>query len=147
MLSVQPNPLGTTEPYNSVSPISLQERHLATCFCIFLIQLHSMNLVLDQHPIQLAALFCDSMTKPIMTKIQKNPSWKFMSKGKREITSKLNHIYRGREYSRRESNHQGPQMLGIQEERSHMSSRGERHVHICSIELALFIPFELCFLL
>ena len=34
MLSVEPNPLGTTEPYNSVSPISLQERHLATCFCI-----------------------------------------------------------------------------------------------------------------
>ena len=68
----------------------------------FLIQLHSMNLVLDQHPTQLAALFCDSRTKPIMTKIQKNPSWKLMSKGEREITSKLNHIYRGREYSREE---------------------------------------------
>ena len=68
----------------------------------FLIQLHSMNLVLDQHPIQLAALLCDSRTKPIMTKIQKNPSWKLMSKGEREITSKLNHIYRGREYSRGE---------------------------------------------
>ena len=69
----------------------------------FLIQLHSMNLVLDQHPTQLAALFCDSRTKPIMKKIQKNPSWKLMSKGEREtITSKLNHIYRRSEYSREE---------------------------------------------
>ena len=31
----------------------------------FLIQLHSMILVLYQHHIQLAALFCDSTTKPI----------------------------------------------------------------------------------
>ena len=67
---------------------------------------------------------------PFVTKIQKNPSWKLMSKGEREITSKLNHIHRGREYSRRESNHQGPQMLGVQEERSHMSLRGERHVYV-----------------
>ena len=36
-------------------------------------------------------------------------------------------------------------MPGVQEERSHMSSRGERHVHICSIALALLIFFELCF--
>ena len=35
-------------------------------------------------------------------------------------------------------------MLGVQEERSHMSSRGERHVHICLFALALFI-FELWF--
>ena len=34
-----------------------------------------------------------------VTKIQKHPSWKLMSKGEREITSKLNHFYRGREYS------------------------------------------------
>ena len=60
-----------------------------------------------------------------------------MSKGEREITSKLityegesikeeKEISRGREYSGRER----PQMLGVQEERSHMSLRGERHVHI-----------------
>ena len=36
-------------------------------------------------------------------------------------------------------------MLGVQEERSHMSSRGERHVHICLFALALFISFELWF--
>jgi hypothetical protein len=65
---------------------------------------------------------------PFVTKIQKNPSWKLMSKGEREITSKLNHFYRGREYSGGEC--KKPQMLGVQEERSHMSLRGERHVHI-----------------
>ena len=63
----------------------------------FLIQLQSMNLVLDQHHIRLAALLCDSRTNPFVTKIQKNPSWKLMSKGEREITSKLNHFHKGRE--------------------------------------------------
>ena len=32
--SAQPNSLGATEAHNSVLPISLQERHLATCSCI-----------------------------------------------------------------------------------------------------------------
>ena len=47
--------------------------------------------------------------------------------GEREITSKLNHFYRGRIIRKRER----PQMLGVQEERSHMSLRGERHVNLC----------------
>ena len=63
--------------------------------------------------------------------IPEDPSWKLMSKGEREITSKLNHINRGREISlggentQGESNLQGSQMLGVQEERCHMSSWGE----------------------
>ena len=73
-----------------------------------------------------------------------------MSKGEREITSKLNHISRG-EISRGantpgKSNLQGSQMLDVQEESCHMSSWGERHVHMCLFALALFICFfELCF--
>ena len=67
---------------------------------------------------------------PFVTNIQKSPSWKLMSKGEREITLKLNHFYRGRKYAGAESNHQRPQMLGVQEERCHMSSWGERHVHM-----------------
>ena len=63
-----------------------------------------------------------------------------MSKGEREITSKLNHISR-EENTQGESNLQGSQMLGVQEERSHMSLRGERHVHMCLFALALFICF------
>ena len=77
--------------------------------------------------------------------IPEGPSWKLLSKGKREITSKLNHfnrgreiyfnrrrdISRGRENTQEESNPQGSQMLGVQEERCHMSSWGERHVHMC----------------
>ena len=69
-------------------------------FC--LLQLHSMILVLYQHHIRHAALLCDSRTNPFVSHVQKSPSWKLMSKGEREITSKLNHIYRGREYSREE---------------------------------------------
>ena len=78
------------------------------------------------------SLCSDSRTKPIR-QIPENRSWKLMSKGGREITSKLNHFYRGREYSGRER----PQMLGVQEERSHMSLRGERHVHIWLFAFAL----------
>ena len=129
--SVVPRGFGWTESIRPVRPSSSQRKHLSLVSAFFLIQLHSMTPVLDQHPIQLAALFCDSRTKPIRTKIQKNPSWKLMSKGEREITSKLNHFYRGGEYSGWESYHfKRPQMLGVQEERSHMSLRGERHVHI-----------------
>ena len=57
-----------------------------------------------------------------------------MSKGERELTSKLNHFYRGRKYSKRDR----PQMLGVQEERSHMSLRGERHVYVMFIFMICF---------
>ena len=55
-----------------------------------------------------------------------------MSKGEREITSKLNYFKREREYFNRgrEVITSKAQMLGILEERSHMSLRGERHVYI-----------------
>ena len=96
---------------------------------LLLIQLHSMNLVLDQHPIQLAALFCDSRTKPICNKNPEEPFLEIYVKG-----GERDHI-KGRER---------PQMLGIQEERSHMSLRGERHVHIWLFAFAL-IFFALIF--
>ena len=60
-------------------------------------QLHSMIFILYLHHVLHAALSCDSRTKPISLIRQKIPSWKLMSKGEREITSKLNHFYRGRE--------------------------------------------------
>ena len=79
----------------------------------YLLQLHSMILVLYQHHIRHAALLCDSRTNPFVSHVQKSPSWKLMSKVereitsklKREITSKLNSSYRGRkrEYSGGES--------------------------------------------
>ena len=47
----------------------------------------------------------------------------------REITTKLNHIKGGECLIT--SKGESPQMLGIQEERSHMSLRGEIHVSIC----------------
>ena len=72
-------------------------------FC--LLQLHSMILVLYQHHIRHAALLYDSRTNPFVSHVHKSPSWKLMSKGEREITSKLNPSYRGRkrEYSGGES--------------------------------------------
>jgi hypothetical protein len=50
-----------------------------------------------------------------------------MSKGEREITSKLNHFDRGREFFNREKeeSHQRPQMLGVQGEKSHVFKRGK----------------------
>ena len=74
---------------------------------------------------------------PFVTKLQKNPSWKLMSKGEREINQSLI-ISIGGECKK-------PQMLGVQEERSHMSLRGERHVHIWLFALALFSFFALIF--
>ena len=88
LLSVQPNPFGTTEAYHSVPPISQQEKQFATNSVFLLIQLHSMNLVLYKHHIFIIALFYVLRTKPIR-QIPENPSWKLMSKGEREITSKL----------------------------------------------------------
>src|SRR3954469_3052423 len=70
-------------------------------FC--LLQLHSMILVLYQHHIRLAALLSDSRTNPFVSHDQKSPSWKLMSKGEREITSKLSNRGRKREYSWGES--------------------------------------------
>ena len=64
-------------------------------------------------------------------------------KGGERDQLKLNHSYKGREHSGGEC--KKPQMLGVQEERSHMSLRGERHVLIYLSALALFLLFELRF--
>ena len=65
-----------------------------------------------------------------------------MSKGEREITSKLNHIKGGECLitSKRER----PQMLGIQEERSHVSLEGT-DMSVCAMFLCDVICFALIF--
>ena len=99
LFSVQPKTFGTTEAYHSVPPISQQEKQFATYSVFLLIQLHSMNLVLYKHHnfIQCFVLWLQDQTHS--QQIPEDPSWKLMSKGEREITSKLNHISKGREYS------------------------------------------------
>src|SRR3954462_6245921 len=96
-------------------------------FC--LLQLHSMILVLYQHHIRHAALLCDSRTNPFVSHVQKSPSWKLMSKGEREITSKLNPSYRGRkrEYSGREKviSSKTPDAWCSRGEMSHVFKRGK----------------------
>ena len=65
---------------------------------------------------------------------QEKPSWKLMSKGEKEITSKLKGerksqgsqiLLREREKSPGGENTQGSQMLDVQEERRHMSFWGK----------------------
>ena len=87
-------PKNTTRCYRS----HYRKNYLPLTYVILLIQLHSMNLVLYQHHIFLAALICDSRTKPIVTTNPKGPSWNLMSKGEIEITSKIYHIYRERSH-------------------------------------------------
>ena len=60
------------------------------------------------------------------------------------MTSKLNHIYRGSVLSHIKEREREPQMLGIQEERNHMSLRGERHVSLC-YDFCALICFALIF--
>ena len=156
--SVQPNFFGTTEICHSVPPTLQSEKQIATCSTSLLIQLHSMNLVLYKHHIFINALCCDSRIKPIHDKFQK-PFLEIDVKGgerdhikayhlEREITSEREyHLLRGREIQGErerdlqgerilvESISQGSQMLGVQEERCHMSSSGERHVHVCLFAL------------
>ena len=112
---------------------------------LFLIQLHSMNLVLCKHHIYLNALYCDSRTEPIHNKFQKTLLGNWCQRG-RERSHQSLIISLGGENTQGESNLQGSQMLGVQEERCHMSSWGERHVHMCLFALALFIYiFQLWF--
>ena len=122
-----------------------------------LIQLHSMNLVLYKHHIFIIALCCDSRIKPIHVKFQRErerlhlyqaPLGNWCQRGRERSHQSLSfrerdHISEGkRDPSGRErdlqgerilveSISQGSQMLGVQEERCHMSSWGERHVHMC----------------
>ena len=128
---VKPNHFGATEEYNLVLSISLQRRQSATCILHFYSS--STQWFLSSTSITLYMLLCFVTQGPNLfwLTIQKIPSWKLMSKGEREITSKLNHFKRGRVYFKQGEicNHiQRPVMLGVQEERSHMSLRGERHV-------------------
>ena len=147
---------------DSVSPIccfrpnqilSVQPKHTTRCYrfhyrknilpfipALFLIQLHSMNLVLCKHHIYLSALCCDSRTKPIHDKFQKTLLGNWCQRG-RERSHQSLIISLGGENTQGESNLQGSQMLGVQEERCHMSSWGERHVQMCLFALALFICF------
>ena len=112
-----------------------------------------------------SALCCDSRIKPIHDKFQRERekshfyrallgNWcqrgrerSHQSLSIREITSERESItssggernLQGEKNTQVESISQGSQMLGVQEERCHMSSWGERHVHMCLFALALFI--------
>ena len=96
-----------------------------------------MNLVLNQHHIYLVGLFCDSRTKPICKKNPEEPFLEIDVKGGERDHIKAYHFNRGREISlggentQEESNLQGSQMLGVQEERCHMSSWG-KDMFICA---------------
>ena len=100
----------------------------------------------------LAALICDSRTKPICDNKSIRPFLEIDVKGEERDHIKtlsierdhikLYHISRGREYSKKESNFEGSQMLGVQEERSHMSWRGEKtcsYLFGCLYALALIV--------
>ena len=82
-----------------------------------------------------------------LTTNSRRPFLEIDVKGGERDHIKAYHFNRGREISlggentQGESNLQGSQMLGVQEERCHMSSWGERHVHMCLFALALFICF------
>ena len=103
------------------------EKTICHLHSAYLIQLYSMILVLYQHHIRLAALLCDSRTKPICNKNPEEPFLEIEVKGEREITSKLKSFLQGERILRGEC--KKPQMLGVQEERSYMSLIDERHVH------------------
>ena len=104
-----------------------------------------MNLVLYKHHIYLSVLCYDSRTKPIHDKFQKTLLGNWCQRGRERSHQSLiisiggERILRGREFlNEKEVSHQRPRMLGVQEERSCMSLRGERHVHIWLFAFALF---------
>ena len=146
--SAQSKSFGATEAHNSVPPISLQERQLANCSCIF-----APAPLNDSCPLPAShSTCCFVLWLKDQTHLQQTSRRALLGnwcQRGREITSKLNHFYRGRKYSggessstRRQKYHfKRPQMLGVQEERSHMSLRGERHVHSWLFALALFLFF------
>ena len=91
-LSVKPNHLGATEENNSVLPISNAEETLC--------HLHPAHFVPapldDSYPLPapcFSLLLCHVTQGPyLLTHIPEDPSWKLMSKGERELISKLHHI-------------------------------------------------------
>ena len=119
-----------------------------------------MNLVLYKHHIFIIALCCDSRIKPIRDKFQRERErlhlyqallGNWCQRGRERSHQSLSfrersHLIGGRDPSGRErdlqgerilveSISQGSQMLGVQEERCHMSYWGERHVHMCLFAL------------
>ena len=94
MPSVQPNPFGTTETYNSMPPISQQEKHFAIYSCITF-DPAPLN---ESCPLPASQFSCcfDLWLKDQthVTTNPEDPSWKLMSKGEREITSKALSIER-----------------------------------------------------
>ena len=92
-----------------------------------------MILVLYQHHIRHAALLCDSRTKPIYNKNPEEPFLEIDVKGGERDHIKAYHFRESITFSGGErdlqgerilveSISQGSQMLGVQEERCHMSS-------------------------
>ena len=85
---------GRTETFRCYRSIQLGATDFTTgktaCHsCVLLIQLHSMNLVLYQHHIFLAALTCDSRTKPMWQHIQKILLGNWCQRGRERSHQKL----------------------------------------------------------
>ena len=138
-------------------PISLQERHLATCFCILFdpAPLNDSCPLPASHLTYYFVLWLKDQTHPWQKSRrtllenwcqrgrERSHQSLSLSKGEREY-----HSHRGRkrspggENTKGESISQGSQMLGVQEERFHMSSWGEK---TCSYVL-IFISFVHLFL-
>ena len=100
--------LGQTEPFRcnrktqlGVTDFTAEKTicHLFLYFCS-----SSTQWFLSSTSITFYMLLCSVTQGPnlVWITLQKISPWKLMSKGEREITSKLNHTYRGREYSRGE---------------------------------------------
>ena len=146
LLSVQPNPFGATEAYNSVPPISLQTKQLATWSCILFCS-SSTQWFLTSTSTTFYTLLCSVTQGPNLFwhTLQRIPSWKLMSKGEREFTSKLNPSKGGENASNmgREELHT-PDAWCSRGEKSHVF-RGERHVHVvCVFSLLWFsVPYLL----
>ena len=134
--SAQPNSLGATEAHNSVLPISLQERQLATYSC----SPFAPAPLNDSCPLPASHSTCFVTQGPNPSAITQKSrrallgNWCQRGRERSHQSSMLNHFYRGRGYSGGVC--KKPQMLGVQEERSYMSLRGERHVHIWSYLIA-----------
>ena len=114
-----------------------------------------MNLVLYKHHIFIIALCCDSRIKPFLEidvkggerdhikayHLERSYQSLSLPKGREHYFHRGRKRSLGGENTQVESISQGSQMSGVQEERCHMSSWGERHVHMCLFALALFICF------
>ena len=125
-LSVQPNPFGAIKAYHSVPPISLKEKHLATCSC-FTFDPAPLNESSSLQASQSYSLLCAESQGPnLFDGFQENLLGNWCQRGRdRSHQSLITYMVE------RERHHSFPRCLVFKEERCHMTSWGERHVHMC----------------